>query len=73
MSAPKAPLESVLTRHEAATPNLEAMGSEELKRSARFWYGVTASNKMRKAECARALAEVFRDRRRLEEGAKHAA
>src|SRR5262249_43589214 len=63
-----APLEAVLARHDAAAPDLEAMNADDLKRAARFWYGTTASNKMRKAECVRALNEVFRDRRRLQEG-----
>jgi len=63
-----APLESVLARHDTAKPDPETMNADDLKRAARFWYGTTTSNKMRKAECARALDEVFRDRQRLEEG-----
>jgi hypothetical protein len=68
MTVAATPLEAVLARHDAAAPDLEAMNADDLKRAARFWYGTTASNKMRKAECARALNEVFRDRRRLQEG-----
>jgi hypothetical protein len=68
MTVAKAPLESVLARHDTATPDLEAMNADDLKRAARFWYGTTAANKMRKAECARALHEVSQDRGRLQEG-----
>lgn len=68
MTVAKAPLESVLARHDTVTPDLEAMNADDLKRAARFWYGTTASNKMRKAECTRALDAVLRDRRRLQEG-----
>jgi hypothetical protein len=68
MTVATVPSEAVLARHDAAAPDLEAMNADDLKRAARFWYGTTAANKMRKAECARALNEVFRDRRRLQEG-----
>ena len=68
MTVATAPLGAVLARHDTAAPNLEAMNADDLKRAARFWFGATASNKMRKAECVRALNEVFRDRRRLQEG-----
>jgi hypothetical protein len=68
MKGANAPLESVLAQHDTATPDLDAMNVDDLKRAARFWYGTTASNKMRKAECVRALGEVFRDHRRLQEG-----
>ncbi len=70
MTIVTAPLEAVLARHDTAAPDLEAMNSDDLKRAARFWLGVTASNKMRRAECASALKEVFRDRRRLQEGVR---
>ena len=68
MTVATAPLGAVLARHDTAAPDLEAMNADDLKRAARFWYGTTASNKMRKAECVRALNTVFRDRRRLQEG-----
>lgn len=68
MTIATAPLETVLAQHDTATPDLEAMNVDDLKRAARFWYGTTASNKMRKAECACALKEVYRDRLRLQEG-----
>ena len=68
MTVATAPLEAVLARQDTAAPDLEAMNADDLKRAARFWYGTTASNKMRKAECVSALNEVFRDRRRLQEG-----
>ncbi|HEY7159161.1 MAG TPA: helicase-associated domain-containing protein [Gemmataceae bacterium] len=68
MTVATAPLEAVLARHDTAAPDLEAMNADDLKRAARFWCGTTASNKMRKAECACALNEVFRDRQRLQEG-----
>jgi Helicase conserved C-terminal domain len=67
MTAVAAPSEAVLARHDAAAPNLEAMNADDLKRAARFWFGASASSKMRKAECTRALKEVFGDRRRLQE------
>ena len=67
MSTPNVPRESLLARHDTATLNLEALNADDLKHAARFWYGTTAANKMRKAECIRALTEVFRDRQRLKE------
>lgn len=68
MTVATAPLQAVLARHDTAAPDLEAMNADDLKRAARFWCGTTASNKMRKAECASTLKEVFQDRRRLQEG-----
>lgn len=60
--------ESVLARTEKHFPNLEALSTDDLKRAARYWFGVTASNKMRKAECVSALSELFRGGTGLETG-----
>ena len=61
-------LESVLSRKEKATLNLELINADELKRMARFWFGTTLANKMRKAECLNSIEGVFKDRKRVEEG-----
>jgi hypothetical protein len=68
MSAGAVPLEHVLARHEQFAPELEGMYTDALKQAVRFWFGTTAANKFRKADCVRALAGVFHDRKRLEEG-----
>jgi hypothetical protein len=68
MKEQTAPKEHVLARHEKRLPVLDVMNVDELKRVARFWFGTTASNKMRKAECITALTQVFKDRAKLEAG-----
>jgi hypothetical protein len=70
MSHKSVALEHVLTSKETAKPDLEGMNADDLKRLARFWFGTTAANKFRKAEAARALSELLRDRARLEAGVR---
>lgn len=70
MSKKNVQLESILTRKEKATLNLDLINADELKRIARFWFGAAASNKMRKAECLTAINEVFKERKRVEEGVR---
>jgi hypothetical protein len=68
MSKKPVRLENVLTRKEKATLELAFINADELKRIARFWFGPTVSNKMRKAECLTALDGVFKDRKQVDEG-----
>lgn len=68
MSKKTIQLENILTRKEKAALNLDLINADELKRIARFWFGTTVSNKMRKAECLNAIEGVFKDRKRVEEG-----
>src|ERR1022692_2141860 len=68
MSKKHGQLENILTRKEKAALNLAFINADELKRIARFWFGTTVSNKMRKAECLNAIDSVFKDRKRVEEG-----
>lgn len=63
-------LENLLSRNEKATLNLGLVTADELKRMARFWFGTTAANKMRKAELLTGIAAVFKDKTRLEEGVR---
>ena len=65
MSERTAPSEHVLARHEKWVPNPNDSTSDDLKRIARFWFGSTVGNKLRKAECITALTEVFGDRAKL--------
>ena len=68
MSKKYVQLENILTRTEKAAVDLAFINADELKRIARFWFGTTVSNKMRKAECLKAIDGVFKDRKRIEEG-----
>ena len=70
MSAKPVHLEHVLARTEQVAPRLEEMRTDELKQAARFWFGTTAANKFRKAECVQAMTGLFRDPKRLAEGVR---
>ena len=63
-------LENILSRQEKARLNLDLINADELKRIARFWFGPTLANKMRKAECLNAINSVFKDRARVEKGVR---
>ena len=47
--------------------DLEVWNSDDLKTAARFWFGTTVANKLRKAELSRELGKVLKNPSRLRE------
>jgi hypothetical protein len=60
-------LDHVLAQTPPGPPSLDTLQSDVLKPAARFWLG-TQSYKLRKAECAQALEEMFQDPARVQAG-----
>ena len=67
MSRQPAPLPFLLEMPGTARINLEAWNVEDLKTAARFWFGSTVGNKLRRAECVRDLEKVLKDPLRVRE------
>lgn len=59
-------LEHPLAQSVNVSLNLSFIDGLELKKIARFWFGTTAANKMRKDECIGALAKLFKDKARIQ-------